>query len=407
MIFWLAAAVLTGLVAVALVPPLTGRARSRAAARAPALSVYKAQLAELARDRERGVVTDTEATALQAEIERRMLKASEASEAEASAWRARPPGVIAAALLVPAAALALYFVLGRPGLPGRTPLSGDAQTLAASDPQAAEVAGLVVELERRMAERPGDPVGWRLLGHAQASLGRWADSAASYARAVATGGGDAQTLAAWGEALVFAAGGTVSPPAEEVLRRALAADPREPRARYYQGLARLQAGEPQAALALWRGLAAQTPADAPWAGFLEDRIRLAEAMAAPKGRSAEDFAAVAELPPEEREAAIRSMVERLADRLEHEPADLEGWLRLANAYGVLGEADLRRVALERAAALAPARADLQLALAEAEAAGGSPEAGVRRLDLLLQGLPPNAPERPAVEAELNRLRDRE
>ncbi|MCI0430799.1 MAG: c-type cytochrome biogenesis protein CcmI [Rhodospirillales bacterium] len=412
MIFWLAAAVLTGLVAVALVPPLTGRAltgraRSRAAARAPALSVYKAQLAELARDRERGVVTETEATALQVEIERRMLKASEASEAEASAWRARPPGVIAAALLVPAAALALYFVLGRPGLPGRAPVTADAQYSAQADPQAAEVADLVAELERRMAERPDDPVGWRLLGHAQASLGRWADSAASYARAVAAGGGDAQTLAAWGEALVFAAGGTVSPPAEEVLRRALAADPREPRARYYQGLARLQAGEPQAALALWRGLAAQTPADAPWAGFLEDRIRLAEAMAVPKGPSAEDFTAVAELPPEEQEAAIRGMVERLADRLERKPDDLEGWLRLANAYEVLGEADRRRGALERAAALAPDRVDLQLALADAEAAGGSPEAGVRRLDLLLQGLPPNAPERPAVEAELNRLRDRE
>ena len=101
------------------------------------------------------------------------------------------------------------------------------------------------------------------------------------------------------------------------------------------------------------------------------------------------------------------MVERLAGRLEREPGDLEGWLRLAHAYGVLGEADRRRGALERAAALAPDRADLQLALADAEAAGGTPEAAAERLERLLRGLPADAPERPAVEAELNRLRDRE
>jgi cytochrome c-type biogenesis protein CcmH len=313
---------------------------------------------------------------------------------------------MAAALLLPAAALALYLALGDPGLPGQ-PRSADMPSQDASDPQAAEVAGLVAQLEHRMAERPADPVGWRLLGHAQAGLGRWSDSARSYARAVAAGGGDAETLAAWGEALVFAAGGTVSPPAVEVLRRALEADPREPRARYYQGLARLQAGDTPGALALWRALAADAPKDAPWTAFLTERIRLAEAMTAPPGPGAEDIAAAEDLPPEQREAAIRGMVQRLADRLEREPEDLEGWLRLAHSYGVLGQPDARRAALDRAAGLAPGRADIQLELAGAEAAGGDREGAVRRLESLLGSLAQSAPERAAAEAELNRLRDRE
>ncbi|HVG80989.1 MAG TPA: c-type cytochrome biogenesis protein CcmI [Methylomirabilota bacterium] len=405
MILWLVAALLTGVVAALLVPPLIGRTGPGARGDT-GLSVYRAQLAELERDRERGILGEPEAAALRTEIERRVLKLGAPQGETDAGWRARPGVAMAAALLLPAAALALYLALGDPGLPGQ-PRSADMPSQDASDPQAAEVAGLVAQLEHRMAERPADPVGWRLLGHAQAGLGRWSDSARSYARAVAAGGGDAETLAAWGETLIFAAGGMVSPPAAEVLRRALEADPREPRARYYQGLAKFQAGDTPGALALWRALAAEAPQDAPWAAFLTERIRLAEAMTAPPGPGAEDVAAAEDLAPEQREAAIRGMVQRLADRLEREPEDLEGWLRLAHSYGVLGQPDARRGALERAARLAPGRADIQLELAGAEAAGGDREGAVRRLESLLGSLPQSAPERSAAEAELNRLRDRE
>jgi len=41
---------------------------------------------------------------------------------------------------------------------------------------------------------------------------------------------------------------------------------------------------------------------------------------------------------------IRGMVEKLADRLHHDGADLEGWLRLVRSYMVLGERDKARAA---------------------------------------------------------------
>ena len=59
---------------------------------------------------------------------------------------------------------------------------------------------------------------------------------------------------------------------------------------------------------------------------------------------------------------------RLAERLEREPDDFPGWLRLARAYGVLGEAAQARDALSRAEAAirelpedAPERAQLEAA----------------------------------------------
>ena len=40
----------------------------------------------------------------------------------------------------------------------------------------------------------------------------------------------------------------------------------------------------------------------------------------------------------QRTDCIRSMVARLADRLQQNPADPDGWARLVKAFGVLGDA---------------------------------------------------------------------
>lgn len=65
------------------------------------------------------------------------------------------------------------------------------------------------------------------------------------------------------------------------------------------------------------------------------------------------MAAAAEMTPEERMEMIRGMVEGLALRLEENPGDAEGWLRLARSYDVLGEPEKARDALRRAADAVP------------------------------------------------------
>ncbi len=66
---------------------------------------------------------------------------------------------------------------------------------------------------------------------------------------------------------------------------------------------------------------------------------------------AEDIAAAGEMSAEDRGEFIRSMVNRLAERLEENPDDLDGWLQLANAYTVLGEKINAVSAFERASTL--------------------------------------------------------
>ena len=53
-------------------------------------------------------------------------------------------------------------------------------------------------------------------------------------------------------------------------------------------------------------------------------------------------------PPHETNAAIRAMVDGLANRLESSPRDLDGWTRLMRSRVVLGEREVAATAFRKA-----------------------------------------------------------
>jgi cytochrome c-type biogenesis protein CcmH len=54
------------------------------------------------------------------------------------------------------------------------------------------------------------------------------------------------------------------------------------------------------------------------------------------------------MAPEARGQFIRTMVERLANRLHEDGSDVDGWLRLLRAYMVMGDRDKAKVAATEA-----------------------------------------------------------
>jgi cytochrome c-type biogenesis protein CcmH len=54
------------------------------------------------------------------------------------------------------------------------------------------------------------------------------------------------------------------------------------------------------------------------------------------------------MPPHEQDAAVRSMVDGLAKRLESSPRDVEGWTRLMRSRVVLGEREVAATAFRKA-----------------------------------------------------------
>ena len=77
------------------------------------------------------------------------------------------------------------------------------------------------------------------------------------------------------------------------------------------------------------------------------------------------------------------MVQRLHDRLIEEPNDTDGWIRLARAYNVLGQAENALDALTNGAKFTPENLDLKLALLEQILNMGTTKAEIERAKLVL------------------------
>lgn len=422
-LFWSICAVMTAIVVGALLTPLL-RARAAAARESGerrGLAVYRDQLAEIERDRQRGLLDDDQAEAARLEVERRLLTiagpedgqtASEgATGTSAVAGGAGPWLAAAVAVLVPAAALGLYVWLGTPGQPGQP----FAERQAAAP--MGDMVGLAERLAARLDQGGGSADDWSLLARTYGQIGRPGQAASAAAEAIRLGLDDAETQSFRGEMLTIAANGEVTAEARRAFARALEHSAGNPRALYYSGLALAQDGQLERAMKLWTTLAEASGPDAPWLGLLRQQIQrvaadlgveppeIATGEAPPpgpvpgegaggtgappmaggvppsgaggaRGPSQADVAAAQSMTSDERMAFIRSMVAGLAERLEGSPDDLDGWLRLTRAYTVLNEREKAAEALAKAEALAdvlpedaPERAAVEAARKALDAGG--------------------------------------
>jgi len=156
----------------------------------------------------------------------------------------------------------------------------------------------------------------------------------------------AELLADYAEMRVYANQGLVTSAAAEPLKQALVLDPKNPKARFFTGLAQKQEGKTEEARATWTSLLSDSPADASWRPLLQNEIASIEAP--PPGPNQEQIAAAETMTPEERDTMIRGMVDGLEQRLKADGSNLEGWRRLINARMVLGERDKAKASLSEA-----------------------------------------------------------
>jgi cytochrome c-type biogenesis protein CcmH len=348
---------------------------------------------------------------------------------------------------VPVSAFLLYQDLGAPGLPD---FPHDERS--AMGDRAPELRTLAEQLRARLEQDPTEVRAWILLGRTYAQLDEHEKAAKVYEKALGLDGGNADLRAAYGEALVLAAKGIVTPDARQTFETVLGKVPNDPRALFYLAVADEQGGKLKEALGRWATLIEASPPDAPWIGIARERagktaaaLGLDPAKAVPpalKGPTADDMAAARSMNPEDRRAMIEAMVQRLADRMKETPDDLQGWLRLGRSYTVVEKHADARDALAKAAALAPDNTEVLLLQGRAiraaagnnetpeslavmrrvlaldpqnvealwlvglsEAATGDRDAGLAKMQQALDRLPADAPNRDALVQRLEALKD--
>jgi len=402
MTLWIILTMMTSAAAVLVSAPFLRRLDGIPASSAAGdIAVYLDQLTEVEKDAAASLVDADQGERARAEIKRRILAADRREKpvlARLSAGE-RQVAIVAVAALVVLGSVTLYTLNGSPDLPSVATAGGEARLqgssavdrlAAAMNSQAAQgeqqrqsevrlgsVDEMIERLAERLSQNPKDTEGWRMLGWSYLNTGRFPEAAAAYAKAIELSPDRADLRAAHGEALVKAADGLVTEEAKADFQKAL---PWDPRARFFIGLMKEQAGDKAWALNDWIALLNESGSEEPWYSELMQRVtelgqdigvdvsarlqpqRLAgaggvlallarqqegEVATADKGQSVPgDARGVEGMPPRDR--MIQGMVDGLAARLERSPRDVEGWLKLIRSRTVLGELDAARQALSRA-----------------------------------------------------------
>lgn len=246
-----------------------GAARGR---READMALYRAQLAELDREREAGRLDEASHRAARVEVQRRLIAAADQVDGAGRADTVRgagratrgPNAMLVLLPLIAAAGLGLYLLRGTPDMPS-APYTLRAEAMARDERILATLR------ERLLAMDPLSPQarqGWVLLGNAERDRGRSQAAIEAWRRALAARFDVG--LAADVAELEIARGAPAE--ATPMIVLALSERPNDPRLRYLAGLVEAESGRPANARTLWQALLTDSPADAPWRALLERRL---------------------------------------------------------------------------------------------------------------------------------------
>lgn len=248
MALWISIAIVT-LVATALVVwPLVSTQRPGPDARHDGdrrLAVFRDRKREIDRERAAGRLTDAEAGQAHADLVRQLAEdLPEVAAGDSTALRAAPArsprsAWLAAALvavLVPLVAFGVYRQVGAPHL-----ASGDIDRAQPSF-DTAQIEAMIERIEQRTRENPQDGEAWAMLAEARKMQGRHDEAVAAFEQAVKRLPGDARLLTDYAESAALRVGGEFDGLPVELLERALAIDPGEPKAVALMGAAQYRLG---------------------------------------------------------------------------------------------------------------------------------------------------------------------
>lgn len=275
--FITAALLMTVLALAWVLPPLLRRRRHGGGVERDAsnLALLRDQLAELDADLRSGTLSAEQYAKARSELERRVLEetASERADVDSGGRKGRWTA-IALGVLIPVSAVLLYLQVGSPDalLPGRGAPGHPGITIE-------QFEGMVSRLEERLQKEPGDGQGWVLLARSNLVMGRFAEAAQAYARAVELVRDNADLYADYADALAMAQGQRLQGEPERLIAQALKIDPDHVKALALAGTVAFEKKDYSGAIAHWERILKTAPADPAIVGSIRDSIAEARSLA--------------------------------------------------------------------------------------------------------------------------------
>lgn len=340
MVLWAVLAVLTAIIITVVCLPLVRPRGEQTLAAASDADIYKAQLAEIEDERARGILTESEAEAARIEVSRRLLRSAEKGEksrASSPTPKENDRALVLVSILVPALALGGYLIFGSPSMPQQPYAARFDQS-----PAAKRVTEMVSRVEERLREHPEDGAGWDVIAPVYLRQQKYHDAVFAFQQALRLNGENAARLEGLAEAMVLRDNGEVNQTARMAFERALVRNPESLKAQFWLAVSDEQNGNLEQAATAYKRILEASPEGAPWRAMVGTRLAVVQQQLDPSGArapalSGDAMRSAESMSREERARMIENMVAGLAERLEGDGNDLEGWLRLMRAYTVLGK----------------------------------------------------------------------
>ncbi len=250
--------------------------------------------------------------------------------------------------------------------------------VAAKSALPANQAASIESLQAQAKASPQDVDRWAALGEALFARSRFDEAVAAYEHGADIAPSRADLWSALGEARVMASPRDPMPPAALIaFRKALAINPKDPRSRYFDAVAKDLTGDHGGAIDDWLALLKDTPPGAPWENDLRRTIsqvgkinkidvepRLAAIAPAGNhagmnggqampGPSPEQIQAAAALTPSQQDTMAQQMVAQLENKLKVNPTNVDGWVMLIRSRKTLGDTPKAQKALSDAISANP------------------------------------------------------
>ena len=320
------------------------------------IEIYKNQLGEIDADLKRGLIDEESAQEARLELSRNILAAEkEVSKSTFVGNRSFAMRVIISLgiLFVPIVTIGVYALTGNPGVESH-PFS----ELMDANPATLSPSETLVRTEALFARNPENGKLADELSSAYLVAGRFQDAVNTYVEALRLNGDSAPRLVGYGMALAGYNGGTINDDALKSFEKAAKLSPDDFYPRLFIAEASRQAGKPKEAADGLQAFLDRSPKNSPWRPRVEELIeQLREQAATPQPLPSSDAkdasaakdanagkdgnAAIEGVSPE----MIGQMVNGLAERLQKQPDDLDGWKMLVHSWLVLKDKEKARAAL--------------------------------------------------------------
>jgi cytochrome c-type biogenesis protein CcmH len=275
-------------------PFLWRRDRATASHRQLNSAIYRDQMAELERDRAAGTLAEEDYRQAFAELQRRVLEDGQDDE-PAATLKAPKKTLIALALLLPAASIGLYVLLGHPE--GANPVAQQHVT-------AQDVERMVATLAAKLDKEPDNVQGWGMLARSYKAMGKITEAEKAFEHVMSLKPTDAQLYADYADVLAMRAGGNFAGRPQQLVDQALKLDPNNPEALWLAGTAAYEAGRFAQAIAVWSRLQALLPPES------EDAKQIASGIADARAKAGMPAgAAPVAAPAADPAQAVRGRVE--------------------------------------------------------------------------------------------------